>query len=128
MNPSLVKTVLYTDAKGFARFREEAIALPEGTDAARLSVATPAQALQWRQSPPGFKSEWHCTTAPQWTFILSGKMEISLRDGSSRIFSPGEFFFSNDTLPAGASFDPEVHGHKSRQIGTEPLTTLFIKL
>jgi hypothetical protein len=128
MNPKLVKTVLYTDEQGFARFREEVIDLPDGVEATRLSVENPAQAIQWRQSPQGFQSEWHCTTAPQWTFILAGKMEIGLRDGSSHIFSPGEFFFSNDTLPAGASFDPEVHGHKSRQLGKEALVTLFVKL
>ncbi|MDR0233738.1 MAG: hypothetical protein LBI31_02900 [Zoogloeaceae bacterium] len=128
MIPGLVKTVLYTDEEGFARFREEAIDLPEGTEAVRLSSESPVRAVQWRQSPPGFTSEWHCTTAPQWTFVLAGKMEIGLRDGSSRVFSAGEFFFSNDTLPPGASFNPEVHGHRSRQVGDEALVTLFIKV
>jgi hypothetical protein len=32
-------------------------------------------------------------------------MEIGLQDGSSRIFGPGEHFYSADTLPAGARFD-----------------------
>ncbi|MCL2021551.1 MAG: hypothetical protein FWG81_05525 [Betaproteobacteria bacterium] len=127
MTPRLVKTVLYTDAQGFARFREEAIDLPQGTEAARLSAESPVHALQWRQSPPGFQSEWHCTAAPQWTFILAGKMEIGLRDGSSRVFSPGEFFYSSDTLPLGVPFNPEVHGHKSRQVGDEALVTLFVR-
>ena len=46
------------------------------------------------------------TTAPQWLFVLQGAMEIGLQDGSSRIFRAGEHFFSADTLPAGATFDP----------------------
>jgi len=125
--PSLAKTILYTDDEGYARFREEAITLPEGGEMVRLSAPHPAHSLQWRQSPPGFSSEWHCTTAPQWTFILAGRMEITLRDGSSRVFSAGDFFFSNDTLPPGITFDPEKHGHKSRQIGDEALVTLFVK-
>jgi len=30
-------------------------------------------------------------------------------------------------LPAGASFDPKVHGHWSAQRGAAPLVTLFVK-
>jgi hypothetical protein len=54
-------------------------------------------------------------------------MEIGLQDGSSRVFSAGEHFYSADTLPDGVSFDPAVHGHWSRQVGEEPLRTLFLK-
>ena len=36
-------------------------------------------------------------------------------------------FYSADTLPSGADFDPAVHGHWSRQVGAEPLVTLFLK-
>ena len=59
--------------------------------------------------------------------VLAGQMEIGLQDGSSRIFGPGQHFFSADTLPAGATFDAAVHGHRSRQVGTEPLQTLFVR-
>ncbi len=54
-------------------------------------------------------------------------MEIGLQDGSSRVFAPGEHFFSADLLPAGAAFDPKVHGHWSRQLGPDPLVTLFLR-
>ena len=54
-------------------------------------------------------------------------MEIGLQDGSSRVFRPGDHFYSADTLPEGAVFDPAVHGHWSRQVGAEPLTTLFVR-
>jgi hypothetical protein len=125
--PRLRQVVLYTDHDGYARFREEDIVLPEGTPMSRLSAPRAASSAQWRQSPPGFQSEFHCTISPQWTFILAGQMEIALRDGSARVFSAGEFFFSNDTLPDGDTFDPARHGHKSRQLGNEPLVTLFIR-
>jgi hypothetical protein len=123
----LVQTVLYTDADGYARFREDALPLPEGTPAARLSAPCPAKSVQFRRSPVGFRSEFHCTTHPQWTCILAGQMEIILRDGSRRLFSAGEFFYSNDLLPENTVFDPERHGHKSRQVGDGTLVTLFIK-
>lgn len=121
------QVVLYTGEDGRARFREQAIALPEGTPQARLSALLPSGGLQLRMSPVGFRSDFHCTQAPQWLFVLSGAMEIGLQDGSKRVFGPGQHFYSADTLPAGAVFDPQVHGHCSRQLGEEPLVTAFVK-
>ena len=121
------QTILYTDGDGRARFREEAIALGEGTPATRLSAVLPASGVQFRESPVGFRSQVHCTGAPQWVFILGGAMEIGLADGSSRVFTASEHFYSADLLPAGATFDPAVHGHWSRQVGNAPLVTMFIK-
>jgi hypothetical protein len=122
------KTILYTDRDGRAKFREEAVPLPEGTPQTMLSPVYPAAGYQLRHSPVGFRSPWHCTPRPQWVFILQGGMEIGLQDGSSRVFGPGEHFFAADTLPEGAAFDPKVHGHWSRQVGSQPLVTLFLKV
>jgi hypothetical protein len=121
------KVVLYTDGDGRAKFRAEEVALPEGTPQALLSQVFPSAGYQLRHSPVGFRSQWHCTPKPQWVFILAGEMEIGLQDGSSRVFKPGEHFFSADTLPDGATFDPGVHGHWSAQRGASPLVTLFVK-
>jgi hypothetical protein len=121
------KVVLYTDRDGRAKFRAEEVALPEGTPQAMLSQVFPSAGYQLRHSPVGFRSQWHCTPRPQWVFILAGEMEIGLQDGSSRVFTPGEHFFSADTLPDGATFDPGVHGHWSAQRGASPLVTLFVK-
>ena len=118
---------LATDPDGRARFHESQIAFEQGTPQARLSALLPGAGVQWRRSPVGFASEFHCTITPQWVFILSGRMEIGLQDGSSRVFGPGEHFYSADTLPPGTNFDPKVHGHRSRQIGPEPLDTLFVR-
>lgn len=121
------KLVLFTDLDGRARWRGEAVPLAEGTPAARLSALQPSGGLQLRASPVGFRSSFHCTTTPQWVFILGGCMEIGLQDGSSRLFLPGQHFFSADTLPEGVVFDPAVHGHWSRQVGSEPLVTAFVR-
>ncbi|HEX6529835.1 MAG TPA: hypothetical protein VF004_08460 [Burkholderiales bacterium] len=125
---TFTKVVLYTDRDGRAKWREEAIALPEGNPQAMLSKVMPSAGYQLRASPVGFRSQWHCTPQPQWVFILGGEMEIGLQDGSSRLFRPGEHFFSADTLPAGAAFDAKVHGHWSAQRGPDPLVTLFVEL
>ena len=127
MTETFTRIVLTTDPDGRARFHESQIPLGEGTPQARLSALLPSAGMQLRRSPVGFASEFHCTTTPQWVFILGGQMEIGLQDGSSRVFGPGEHFHSSDTLPAGATFDPAVHGHRSRQVGPEPLDTLFVR-
>ena len=125
---TFTKVVLYTDHDGRAKWREEAIELPEGSPQAMLSRVLPSAGYQLRQSPVGFRSQWHCTPQPQWVFILGGEMEIGLQDGASRLFRPGGHFFSADTLPAGAAFDAKVHGHWSAQRGPDPLVTLFVKV
>ena len=124
--PSFTKVVLFTDRDGRARFREERIDLNEGTPQAALSRVFSCGGYQLRESPVGFRSEWHCTPQPQWVFILRGEMEIGVRDGS-RVFKAGEHFFSADVLPEGATFDPNVHGHWSAQRGSSALVTLFVK-
>lgn len=127
MTAHLTKTVLYTDTDGRARFREEAVALTEGKPQAMLSPLAPSSGWQLRMSPVGFRSSFHCTGDPQWVFILQGQMEIGLQDGSSRTFGPGQHFYSADVLPQGAAFDEGVHGHWSRQLGPDPLVTLFLR-
>ena len=124
---SFTKVVLYTADDGRARFRDEALPLDQGQPQARLSALLPSGGYQMRRSPVGFGSEFHCTPHPQWVFILQGQMEIGLQDGSTRVFGPGEHFYSADMLPEGAAFDAQRHGHRSRQVGPDPLVTLFVR-
>jgi len=124
---SFRQVTLYTDSDGRARFREEHVPLDEGTPQARLSALRASGGYQLRESPIGFRRQFHCTVTPQWVFILSGLMQIGLQDGSTRTFGPGEHFYSDDRLPEGATFDARVHGHWSSQAGDEPLVTLFVR-
>ncbi len=121
------KVILFTDTDGLARFKSETVPLDQGSPQSALSALMPSGGYQLRTSPVGFRSNYHCTTDPQWVFILVGQMEIGLHDGSSRIFGPGEHFYSADLLPAGQVFDDQRHGHWSCQVGPEPLVTLFLR-
>ena len=127
MDQPFCKVVLFTDVDGRARFREEAVPLDQGTPQSRLSQVFASGGYQLRSSPVGFRSQFHCTGAPQWCFILGGQMEIGLQGGVSRIFKPGEHFYSADLLPEGQTFDPAIHGHWSRQVGPDALVTLFVR-
>lgn len=126
--PAFTKVILYTDADGYAKFREEPVPLTEGSPQSTLSSVLPASGCQFRQSPVGFRSQFHCTTDEQWLFVLSGEMKIGLQDGSSRNFKAGDHFYSADLLPEGTTFDPQLHGHWSCQVGEHPLVTLFVKV
>ena len=121
------KTILFTDTDGYARFKTESVALDQGSPQSSLSALFASGGYQLRTSPVGFRSEFHCTTTPQWVFILGGQMEIGIQGGESRIFKPGEHFYSADLLPEGATFNPAIHGHWSRQVGDAPLATLFLR-
>jgi len=121
------KTILFTDTDGRARFRDETIQLDQGTPQSMLSALFACGGYQLRHSPVGFRSQFHCTGTPQWVFILAGQMEIGLQGGTSRVFGPGQHFYSADRLPADATFDAQVHGHWSRQVGPDPLVTLFVR-
>ncbi len=121
------KIVLFTDTDGRARFREETLALEQGSPQARLSELFASGGYQLRTSPVGFRSQFHCSGYTQWVFILQGQMEIGIQDGVSRIFKPGDHFYSADLLPEGQPFDPALHGHWSRQLGPDPLITLFVR-
>ncbi len=125
---TFTQTQLFTDHDGRAKFRELAIALTEGNPQSMLSRLMPATGVQLRHSPAGFRSQWHCSPQGQWVFVLGGQMEVGLQDGTSRVFSAGQHFFSADTLPDGATFDASVHGHWSRQVGDDPLVTLSVKV
>jgi hypothetical protein len=121
------KTILFTDQDGRAKFKQELIALNQGSPQAMLSEVFESGGYQLRHSPVGFRSQFHCTGSPQWVFILQGQMQIGLQDGSSKTFAAGEHFYSADTLPDQQTFDATVHGHWSAQVGEQPLITLFLR-
>ncbi|MDP2093355.1 MAG: hypothetical protein Q8K50_05635, partial [Hydrogenophaga sp.] len=58
--------MLYTDTDGRAKFRDETVALTEGTSAAQLSPLMPSGGYQLRQSPVGFRSPVVTADAFRW--------------------------------------------------------------
>lgn len=125
---TFTKVILFTDNDGLSKFREESIDFDEGNELLQKTRFEEAEGLQFRFSPVGFRSPMHWThVPPQWVFVLSGAMEIGLADGSTRVFIAGEHFISADTPPEGVVMDPAKHGHWSRQLGNQPLVTLFVR-
>lgn len=120
------KVILFTDTDGRSRFREEMIELTEGTQQIQLSPTFGSSDCRIRRSPVGYSYGFHCSSRPLWVVILQGQLQISLQDGTSRLFKPGDCLLSANVLPPGAVFDKNVHGHASRQVGPDPLVTMFV--
>ena len=127
MKSTFTKITLETGPDGRSRFREEELPLSEVKPLLFLTQALPGGAVQIRVSPQGYSMDFHSSASPQWTFVLSGALEIGLPDGTSRVFRAGDCLHSTDVLPPGVTFDPKVHGHNSRQVGGEPLVTALVR-
>jgi hypothetical protein len=125
--PHCKKVILECGPDGRSRFREEVLPLNEAKPMLFLSAPMPGGKVMLRQSPPGYEMDFHPTVSPQWTFMLSGALEIGLPDGSSRIFRAGDILFSTDVTPPGVRFDPKVHGHNSRTVGDEPVVAVLVR-
>ena len=125
--PAFTKVILECGPDGRSRFREEAVALDEAKPGLFLSARLPGGEVQLRESPPGYSMDFHPTITPQWTFVLSGALEIGLPDGTRRVFRSGDVLYSTDTVPPGVTFDPKVHGHDSRTVGEEPVVAVLVR-
>jgi hypothetical protein len=121
------KVVLEAGADHRSRFREEPISLNEAKPMLFLSAPLEGGDVVLRQSPPGYSMDFHPTVSPQWTFVLSGVLEIGLPDGNKRVFRAGDILYSTDVVPPGVTFDPKVHGHDSRVVGDEPVVAVLVR-
>jgi hypothetical protein len=121
------KVILDIGPDGRSLFREEPVALSELKPQLFMSAPMPGGKVLLRESPPSYSMDFHCTGTPQWTFVLSGALEIGLQDGTRRVFRAGDVLYSIDILPPGVSFDPKVHGHNSRTVGEQPVVAVHVR-
>lgn len=92
-----------------------------------LSDQQAAVNFRLRSSSDSYQSTWHVAGDPTLLVILTGVIEIQLRDGSSQRFAAGDLFVAEDYLIDGLVFGDE-HGHCAHVIGREALQALHLKL
>ena len=61
----------------------------------------PGQDLIFRQFAPNRFSDWHHPSRRQYLFIVGGRMEVSVDDGSSRKFQDGNVVLAEDMIGQG---------------------------
>lgn len=120
-------TVLDIDEKSISVFRYENHPL-HVRGGMHLTERFDALNLRFRESLPGYRSDWHVAGDPTLIIVQRGCLRIYLRDGSFSDFSAGECFIAQDYLPEGIDFDDAVHGHRAEVIGDDTLVAVHIKL
>ena len=96
---------IYTGEDGESHF-EDLPQLPPG-EVDRIATKS-GEDLVFRHSQEDSFSDWHHPTRRQYLIVLSGSMEVSVGDASSRQFQPGDVLLAEDM--AG-------HGHQTRAVG-----------
>jgi quercetin dioxygenase-like cupin family protein len=99
-----VITHLYTGNDGQTHFADLTIPAAEIE-----TVAIQAGAhIVFRHFPGDYFSDWHIAPRRQYIFILSGRMEIGIGDGTKRTFGPGDVVLADDLTG---------RGHTTRSLG-----------
>ena len=109
---------LYTGPDGESHFED--LPLPFESPSGRGQ--TPAQdskGLFFNRSPAGQDSGWHTAPRRQYVIGISGVTELTLRDGSSKRFGPGDVLLAEDLTGSG---------HHTKVVGDEDRVSLMIPL
>lgn len=93
-----------------------------------LSPRIATQSLRFRESEPGYTTDWHLAGDATLIIIQQGVLRITLQNGAYKDFKAGDKFIAKDTLPEGITFDASKHGHKAAVIGMEVLKAVHVKL
>ena len=66
------------------------------------SEMVPVKGIVFRENPlDGYALEFHTPPQRQLVITLTGAVEISVGDGSSRVFGPGDILFADDLTGEG---------------------------
>lgn len=107
---------LYTDSKGFSAFREIELAT-EKIGVERQRTLPVSSELLFNQTDAGHSYPWHNAPRRQWVITLTGEIEVSLKNGTSRRFCPGEVILADDLTGSG---------HATRVVSTEPWRCVYL--
>ena len=126
-NTTISCSRVINDGYGESFFSEREVAL-SGNDERMLSEQIAAVNFRLRDSSSNYKSGWHVAHDPTLLIVLTGCIQIELRNGTTKKFTAGEMFIAEDYLKDDVDFDDEKHGHRAQVLGEQRLTVLHLKL
>ena len=115
---------VFSDASGCTHFKQTEVKT-ELKDFAppaaplRVSEFQPARRWGLLVLPVGWDSSWHPTPVRQLIVCLSGQFEMTVGDGLSRRFGPGDMVLLEDT---------HGQGHVTKVIGSQEAECLAVQL
>ena len=99
------------------KFREVDYAPP--ADPLHLSDLEDATRVGFLTGPRGWVGDWHPTPVRQYVIPVTGEFEITVGDGSKRLFGPGRPVLLEDRTGKG---------HYTRMVSEEPTVVAVIHL
>jgi hypothetical protein len=113
-----------TDADECSHFKQSDVNFTQkdfAPPAAPMQVSEFQAARRWAllRLPEGWDGSWHPTPVRQLIVCMSGQFEITVGDGRSRRFGPGEMVMLEDT---------RGKGHVTKVIGSQEAECLAVQL
>ena len=84
-----------------------------------LTTLQATKGVVFRTTEPGHFHDWHNAPRRQYVITLEGQAEITLGDGTRRVFGPGDIMLAEDTTG---------HGHVTRAVNGKPRKTIYVTL
>ena len=103
---------MFTDARGDTTW--EPIDLGERPDWLEGLDTTK---IRFGVRPPNVLQDWHPAPQRQFVIILSGRLQITYPDGSTKVFGPGDARLVENTTGKG---------HQTMALGAEPRITATV--
>ena len=88
---------IYTGGDGQTHFEDLMIPADEVQN---VTIQAGAD-IVFRRFPSDYFSDWHTAPRRQYIFILSGRVEIGIGDGTARRFGPGDVLLADDLTGQG---------------------------
>ncbi len=105
---------LYTGDDGQSYIEEQSLSSHPG-----LTTEQATAHISFREIESETFVDWHTAPRQQYILLLSGQLEIGLKDGTLRRFNPGDVVLASDTTGSG---------HTTRVAGTGPATVAVVPL
>ncbi len=119
LNRTIKATRIYTGSDQKSHFEDFEIPLNDEGKIGFLSERKKASSVIFRETSGDYDYGWHNAPERQFVIVLEGSVEITVGDGTSKVFTGGQVFLAEDT---------EGQGHKSRAINNEPRKSIFVTL
>ncbi len=119
LDRTIKATRIYNGTDQKSHFEEFEIPLTDEGKIGFLSERKKASGVIFRETTGDYDYGWHNAPERQFVIVLEGSVEITVGDGTTKVFSDGQIFLAEDT---------EGQGHKSRAINNEPRKSIFVTL
>ncbi|MBM4202640.1 MAG: hypothetical protein FJ194_00625 [Gammaproteobacteria bacterium] len=110
---------IYTGADGESHFEDVAVDLKDMGPMGRISDLWQGKGVMFREVSGSYDLDFHTAPRRQFVVNLTGSVDIEIGDGTVRRMGPGSILLAEDTTG---------RGHKSRNVGGEPRSCLFVPL